>query len=532
MAASLEGTSESKGENQINDFIDYVQLLRVSLRQKKLIYIADAILKVEELTLEQLMKCTRNELSDLLADIHNDKDNDYKIKASHRIKFAETVTNMAAQQQDALQKQTATPSTSSQLKLLFLGKEEEEAIESIQSGQQFMEKNLIKMKELFNNLDENNKNVKQNLDKICKSLKQQIDEKQKEIVSMIDTIHKYHSNGLNKKNEITQQSSKVVDKFYNDYESCCTDSKMTKSDRQDKLNAVKNGISVEYDKIKKLNEVTYNMNIEENKDAKNQFFKQFINVNNIGSQLNLEAVAKPELDGYKIHWKSPVLHDDIIKCFKTCLDNDNKEEPQLVIGYNILYRKINDEKDEKHEHEWNVFDVGKVNSYDMTKFTPCEAAIQYNINNMIKAPMSIPVILMYIAKWSSQYKGDRITLSENDTIALMAKSNEQTVRAVQPIQKGMIVKLQYKFNNTGLYYEIVGVASSEFVDYYNANSDILTPYRNKDFAKYCYGASFYVDGSDRTHHYYGGYKDLGWCLASNYGDLGGKGKQAIVQMVV
>eukprot|EP01084_Bolivina_argentea_P008519 15930_1 len=119
----------------------------------------------------------------------------------------------------------------------------------------------------------------------------------------------------------------------------------------------------------------------------------------------------------------------------------------------------------------------------------------------------------------------------------MAKSDEQTGRAVQSIQKGMVVKLQYKFKNADLYHEIVGVASSEFVDYYNADSKSLTPYRgpnSEQFKKYCYGASFYVDGirSDRTHHYYGGYKDLGWCLASNQNDLGGKGKEAIVQMVV
>eukprot|EP00483_Globobulimina_turgida_P011764 UN11786 len=214
-------------------------------------------------------------------------------------------------------------------------------------------------------------------------------------------------------------------------------------------------------------------------------------------------------DGFVIKWRAPQLKDDVIALFETFMgDDDNKEEQPLPISYNILYCNINEEK--KEEDEWNVISIlGKENEYeyDMAEYTPCKAAIEYKINNILKSAVSAPVTVAYTARWSSQYKGDRIALSEGNTKALMAESDEQTVRAQYPIKKGMIVKLNYTFyTEGGLRGEIVGVASSEFVDYAQAS----IPFRGGEIGKYCYGADCYYGYENK--HYFGGYKDLGWSL--------------------
>ena len=204
MAAPVEVTSEG-GEGQNEKSIDYIGILRSNLREKKLLYIEDIILEYDnDTTLEVLLMWDRNEIVALLVDINNDESVQHKIKTIHRNKFADEIKDIAKQQQGDAAKEKVAPSASSQVKLLFLGKEEEEAAEAIQS--------VRKMQQLFNNLDENTKNVQQDLQKLCGSLKQQIDTKQKEIVKRIKIIHQYHLNQLNKRNESTQSTAKVVSK--------------------------------------------------------------------------------------------------------------------------------------------------------------------------------------------------------------------------------------------------------------------------------------------------------------------------------
>ena len=157
----------------------------------------------------------RDHLIELLVDIHGDQDNQCEIKVLHRNKFASLVASVATEQKQALLQEKAAAAAlpgSSQVKLLFLGKEEEEAIEVIQAGQKFMNQSLVKMKEFLKNVNINTKNVKDDLQKLCNSLKTQIDIKHKEIIDKVDFIHKYHLNKLNQQNGLIQESAKVVSK--------------------------------------------------------------------------------------------------------------------------------------------------------------------------------------------------------------------------------------------------------------------------------------------------------------------------------
>eukprot|EP01084_Bolivina_argentea_P284648 487919_1 len=127
MASELAPTAVEGGEGKTEDSVDYVTLLRDSLEKQNLLYIADIVMEVEQESLADLLEYSRTDITESLADIHNDKDNDYKIKATHRNKFAKTVVAIAAQRKEALEKQTIAPSatskSTSQVKLLFLGKE-------------------------------------------------------------------------------------------------------------------------------------------------------------------------------------------------------------------------------------------------------------------------------------------------------------------------------------------------------------------------------------------------------------------------
>eukprot|EP01084_Bolivina_argentea_P288039 494312_1 len=346
MSASLQPTAEG-GENQ-EDSINYVELLRVTLRNKKLIYIADIVLEIEEFTLAQLLKWTRNDLTELLADINNDNDNDYKIKVSHRNKFADAVCYIAQKQKETLEKQIVAPAATSspQMKLLFLGKEEEEAIEAIQSSQQFMNNNLNHMKKSFNNLDKHNKNVIQKLGKLCDELKQEIDKKQKEMLSKVNMVYQYHLNIFNKHNEESQHSAKVVAKFFNDYENYFTDNKLTKMDRKNKLIAAKESTDIEVNKIKKHEHIPYNIDVDVNKHVVNELFNQFLELSNI----DIFALPKASftLKGAVMKWKPPKLNENSIVLFQQLLD-DNKEKSELLINYRILYCNEEHKDDEKKD---------------------------------------------------------------------------------------------------------------------------------------------------------------------------------------
>ena len=212
MAAPVQATLEGTGESQNGEeSVDYVAMLEKELEKKKVKYVADAILDVyaddEDITLGKLLDWNREGLCDLVKEINDDEDNEYEIRPLHQNRFADSVVKIANQR-----KELKEVASKSQVVLLFLGKDEEEAIETIQSGQDFMKQNVNKMKKLFNDLDENTQSVKDELDKISQELKQKIDNKQKEMVIMIDKIYKYHLNKLNARNKIINIADKTIKK--------------------------------------------------------------------------------------------------------------------------------------------------------------------------------------------------------------------------------------------------------------------------------------------------------------------------------
>eukprot|EP01083_Nonionella_stella_P095919 269401_1 len=519
MAAPVQQTSGGgEGQKSQNeDSVDYVALLRTSLQEKKLLYIADLVMELEELDLSQLLKWERPDLIEILRDIHNDNNHDHKIKVVHRNKFADTIIRVATQQQEALQKQLVAPSASttgtSQVKLLFLGKDEEEAIEVIQSGQKCMDQYLVKMQQLYTNLDENNKNIKQKLETICTSLKQQIDDKQKQMISTIDGIYQYKLSALKARSEVAQQSAKVVAKFYNDYESYFHDDKLTKSERRDKLVAAKESIAIEVDRINKHEEIAYNMDIALDKGVVDECLSHFLSLKDIC--IDLPVVETPEVDendGTTIQWKTPQFDDDLKVLFKGASDEpgDNKEEDQLAIEYQILYKK-EEQDEEKKGDEWNRITIlGRENQYDMKDYAPCTVALQYRVNNILQSLISKQVQILevqYIAVWSPQHNSSKITLSEENTKAYL-NSGDGAVRAVHPIKKGMVVTLDYVRGGGDKSLDIIGLVSSEATGYVDARG----PYAAPNMVKHCYGADCYYYSDSSNKHYYGEYKDLGWTL--------------------
>eukprot|EP01083_Nonionella_stella_P064343 167601_1 len=193
--ASLQGTSSADVEGSaVNEdarqqSVDHVELLRVSLRHQKLEYIGDIIKEEEDVPLHDLLDWSYDNIVEQLNDIHNDENNEYKIKVSHRNKFAKTVQKIKQSKLDCAQTIASPPPSSHKMKLLIIGKEEEECIEAIQSGQQFMEQAVIKTKELLNDLDENSSSIKNNVSLICDELREQITAKQNEMNTMIESIH-------------------------------------------------------------------------------------------------------------------------------------------------------------------------------------------------------------------------------------------------------------------------------------------------------------------------------------------------------
>eukprot|EP01083_Nonionella_stella_P108576 315912_1 len=152
--AALQSTSrrtEKEGAtNSDNEaIIDYVELVRISLTQKKLTYIV-GILEQEDVSLEHLLNWSHRDISEALADIHDDEQNQHQIRAIHRNKFATIVTTIAKKRNEfeaQNKNEGPPPSSPSNMKLLIIGKEEEEAIEAIQNGEQYMTQVLTKMQE-------------------------------------------------------------------------------------------------------------------------------------------------------------------------------------------------------------------------------------------------------------------------------------------------------------------------------------------------------------------------------------------------
>ena len=143
---------------------------------------------------------------------------------------------------------------------------------------------------------------------------------------------------------------------------------------------------------------------------------------------------------------------------------------------------------------------------------------------MIEVPMIVyqicALFCMIYYEWSPEWKGDKITLSENNTKATTTagwqSGGYQSIRARNPVSKGMYVKLNFVCGGGRKTFEIIGVVSSEFDEIKGFNK---VPHLSRDLSRYCYGADCFNDISCRNNHYYGGkYDDLGWTLGEKTKD--------------
>eukprot|EP01084_Bolivina_argentea_P222650 376806_1 len=134
-----------------------------------------------------------------------------------------------------------------------------------------MNETVDKIKQLLNNKQNNKKKLEQKLKKVCSELKDKINEKKNEMLALIDYIHKYNKNGWNTQNETVKESADEVQKFYKDYEGFFSDEKLTKSDRKDKLIAIKQNIENKVNILKQYVNAGYKMDIELVKPIQQEF---------------------------------------------------------------------------------------------------------------------------------------------------------------------------------------------------------------------------------------------------------------------
>eukprot|EP01083_Nonionella_stella_P305690 1067433_1 len=94
MAHALQPTARGVAESKEGS-VDYAELLRVSLREQKLIYIEGIMAEEEGVSLDDLFDWTKCDIVEALRDIHNNDQNQYQIRAAHRNKFAKIVIDIA-----------------------------------------------------------------------------------------------------------------------------------------------------------------------------------------------------------------------------------------------------------------------------------------------------------------------------------------------------------------------------------------------------------------------------------------------------
>eukprot|EP01084_Bolivina_argentea_P050631 93124_1 len=200
--ASANADELSKAPDKVDDEKDDMKALCDELKtldtnERNFLELVQIIKEVEEQTLADLMSYSQNDLEEILRDINEDSSNDHTIKTARRKEFAKAVHQMSTHKQNEEEKEkdttdssktattlssigvkgTTKTSTGNTMKIMFIGQEEEQAIERIQFGQQYMNETVDKIKQLLNNKQNNKKKLEQKLKKVCSELKDKINEK-------------------------------------------------------------------------------------------------------------------------------------------------------------------------------------------------------------------------------------------------------------------------------------------------------------------------------------------------------------------
>eukprot|EP01084_Bolivina_argentea_P073084 132658_1 len=500
--AALQSTSrrtEKEGAtNSDNEAtIDYVELLRISLAEKKLTYIVD-ILEQEDVSLEHLLEWHHSEIVEALRDVHDDQQNQHQIRAIHRNKFAKIVTTIAKKRDefDAQNKNEGpSPSSPSNMKLLIIGKEEEEAIEAIQNGEQYMAQVLTKMQESLDGLHANTKKIKTDLHSLCNDAKQAIDKREKQITAIIDNIQKYKLNKLMQQTDAAQAAADTVHKFYSEYKGYFQDESLTKQDRKDKLLHAKTVIEEETLKTKQYKHGTFQMNVAMDKQRVFDSIQKCFALQN--TELDLPKVTGLEFDRITctLKWSAANSTDEVLALFdQESKDNDDEKKTEEDNAINVCYQILYQEEDQPQADnaQWNV--IHETRNQTTYELSNCIAKVRYHINDLLQSPDSDPISIKYVAKWSSQCKGSGIDLSENDTKALMARGHDHSVRAQYPIKKGMIVTIRFTAFLRHRSNDLFGVVAS------NCNGDYNVQVWNTSSELYKHSYGLYARSATQVYY--------------------------------
>eukprot|EP01083_Nonionella_stella_P187198 687292_1 len=405
MAHALQSTScgvADTKEGDVSDVneesIDYGELLRVSLRHQKLIYIEGIMIKEEGVSLEDLFDWTKGDIVEALRDIHNNDQNQHQIRAAHRNKFAKIVIDIAKRRTETMKSSNnEAQSPPANMKLLIIGKDEEEAIEAIQNGEEYMKElvNSNKIEESLNGLHANTKQIQTDLHSFCDDIKRRIDQKEKQMNQIIQKVQKHKEKTLMQQAKAAQAAAKTVNAFYSEYKGYFQDESLTKQDRKDKLLHAKQVIENEIEKSKQYKDGmnVHDTNLVLDKKPIDNAIQKCFAVTNTG--LNLPKVTGLTFGGSTLNWSAVgPPSDEVIALFVDHDDDEKKTEQSqrthdtCSIAYQIFYQEQRDDA------EWNVIkDLRGKTSYDMTSCVGkhCNAKVVYDINNVLQSPPSDPI---------------------------------------------------------------------------------------------------------------------------------------------
>lgn len=202
-----------------------------------------------------------------------------------------------------------------------------------------------------------------------------------------------------------------------------------------------------------------------------------------------------------ISWRAPTANCTISNMFLA----DGKQEKVRFKLMALSPRDDSDEKQSECPDQWECQWQGAGTNYSLIGRRYQTFRILYVMNDVLQSPSSAVYCPKYAAEWSVHYKSSKIDITAHNTRASV-RSDAGTVRAKEPILRGMKVRLEFyvmlKAQSSDYAHGMVGVISSEFQQYQNAR----VPRRDSDLASYCYGMTL----RNTRDHYFGGRKQFDW----------------------
>eukprot|EP01083_Nonionella_stella_P155696 503359_1 len=251
MATQSEQTGTDEGENEAQSLKD----LSTDLKNRKLTYIMDIIHEQdEECNLQDLIKWQRKDIAQLIDEINADTSNQHQIKVMHKNRFLSIVEehgNKIRAEQDQTQ----------QIKLMFVSKQEQEAIDSIEDYKLWIHSEGNKLSQSLQALDQNVSQNKNTLASLCECMKREIVKKQEKMAHIIDKIYETHLKTLHDKRNATQKATDMVNRIDVEYKLLFRDETLQRAERINKLVAMKADIERSKTEMKQFQDVVFNMEV-------------------------------------------------------------------------------------------------------------------------------------------------------------------------------------------------------------------------------------------------------------------------------